>query len=178
MGEDSGGLFVQKGFANLEKRGYGIEESGIQKESLQRAGEKLVVSSACKEDLLSHLDIVDTPLCSPASASFDPALRMLWPREMKENSEGNGLPRIDLLYRCSLLYRWINGELIIDANLIFDPDNWERNERILGWKISSGNSREGGECGWLLEILESLKDLRCSNCFSVRRCSLNIYIKQ
>lgn len=135
-------------------------------------------SSACKEDLLSHLDIVDTPLCSPASASFDPALRMLWPREMKENSEGNRLPRIDLLYRCSLLYRWINGELIIDANLIFDPDNWERNERILGWKISSGNSREGGECGWLLEILESLKDLRCSNCFSVRRCSLNIYIKQ
>lgn len=45
MGEDSGGLFVQKGFANLEKRGYGIEESGIQKESLQRAGKKLVVSS-------------------------------------------------------------------------------------------------------------------------------------
>lgn len=81
-------------------------------------------------------------LCSPASASFDPALRMLWPREMKENSEGNGLPRIDLRrYRCSpLLYRWINGELIIDANLIFDPDNWERNERILGWKISFRNS--------------------------------------
>lgn len=39
-----------------------------------------------------------------------------------------------------LLYRWINGELIIDANLIFDPDNWERNERILGWKISFRNS--------------------------------------